>query len=67
MIHNGRLVLYEHNYPPEDDALDNLTYLTPVGKHTFRMADGENVVFELGQDGKVERIRKRYDYIYPQE
>ncbi len=67
IIHNGRLVLYEYNYPPEDEALDNLTYLTPVGKHTFRMADGENVVFELGQDGKVKRIRKRYDYIYPQE
>ncbi len=67
IIHNGRLVLYEYNYPPEDDPLDNLTYLTPVGKHTFRMADGENVVFELGKDGKVQRIKRRYDYIYPKD
>ncbi len=31
------------------------------------MSDGENVVFELGKDGKVERIKRRYDYIYPKD
>lgn len=67
IMHNGRLVLYEHNYPPEDDALDNLTYLTPVGEHTFRMADGENVVFELDKKGNVIRVRRRYDFITPKK
>jgi hypothetical protein len=61
IIHNGRLVLYEYNYPPEDDALDNLT------EHTFRMADGENVVFELDKKGNVIRVRRRYDFIYPKK
>ena len=67
MILNDELVLYEYNYPPEDDPESNLTRLTPVDKHTFRMSDGELVVFELDKSGKVTRIRKRYDYIYPKE
>ena len=65
LILNDDLVFYEHNYPPEDDPGDALTRLEPVAEHTFRMSDGELVVFELGDDGKVERIRRRYDYIYP--
>ena len=64
-ILNDALVMYEHNYPPEDDPEDALTRLEPVAEHTFRMSDGELVVFELGADGKVERVRRRYDYIYP--
>ncbi len=65
MILNDELVLYEHNYPPEEDPGDSLTRLEPVSEHTFRMSDGELVVFELGEDGRVERIKRRYDYIYP--
>ena len=65
MILNDELVFYEHNYPPEEDPGDALTRLEPVSEHTFRMSDGELVVFELGEDGGVERIRRRYDYIYP--
>jgi hypothetical protein len=29
------------------------------------MSDGEYVVFELDAGGKVERVRRRYDYVYP--
>ncbi len=65
MILNHELVMYEHNYPPEDDPGDALTRLEPVAGNTFRMADGELVTFELGADGKVERVKRRYDYIYP--
>ncbi len=65
MVLNNELVFYEHNYPPEEDPGDALTRLEPVAEHTFRMSDGELVVFELGEDGKVERIQRRYDYIYP--
>jgi CubicO group peptidase (beta-lactamase class C family) len=67
IILNNELVLYEYNYPPEDDPEASLTRLTPVDKHTFRMSDGELVVFEVDKRGKVIRIRKRYDYIYPRE
>lgn len=67
MILNDELVFYEHNYPPEEDPGDSITRLEPVSEHTFRMSDGELVVFELGTDGRVERIRRRYDYIYPKE
>ncbi len=65
MVLGDELVLYEHNYPPEDDPGDALTRLEPVAEHTFRMSDGELVVFELDAGGKVERIKRRYDYIYP--
>ncbi len=65
MILDGELVMYEHNYPPEDDPESALTRLEPVAEHTFRMSDGELVVFELGEDGEVTRVRRRYDYIYP--
>lgn len=67
MILDGELTMYEHNYPPEEDPGDGLTPLTPVSEHTFKMPDGELVVFELGADGTVERVRRRYDYIYPRE
>ncbi|MCK4577735.1 MAG: beta-lactamase family protein [Candidatus Marinimicrobia bacterium] len=67
LIHDNRLVLYDFSYPPRDDATSNLTYLTPVGKHTFKMSDGEPVIFELGKDGKVGRVQRGCNYIYPLE
>ena len=65
LVLDAQLVLYEHNYPPEDRPASSLTRLTPVAEHTFRMSDGEWVVFEIGDDGEVERIRRRYEYLYP--
>lgn len=67
LILDHRLVMYEHNYPPEDAPSDGLTRLEPVSPNTFRMSDGELVVFELGEDGRVERVRRRYEYLYPAE
>ncbi|MEM7586286.1 MAG: serine hydrolase [Acidobacteriota bacterium] len=65
LIHDQQLVFYEHSYPPEDAPSNGLTRLEPVSEHTFRMSDGELVVFELDDDGRVERIKRRFDYIYP--
>ena len=64
---DGELVFYEHNYPPEEDAEDALTRLEPVEgvAHTFKMGDGERVVFEMAEDGTVERIWRRYEYLLP--
>jgi hypothetical protein len=49
----------------------SLTELTPEGKHAFRMTgenrDTELVVFEVGPDGKVVRIKVSENYIYPKE
>jgi CubicO group peptidase (beta-lactamase class C family) len=67
MVLDGQLVIYEHAYPPEDEPDGGLTRLEPAGDNRFRMDDGEHVVFELDADGKVERVRRRYDYIYPVE
>lgn len=67
MILDGGLVLYSHDYPPEEDALSGVTRLEPLGGHAFSMPDGESVVFELDEDGRVERIRRRYDYLYPRK
>jgi hypothetical protein len=67
MILGGELVLVEHSYPPADEPGAGVTLLEPVpdAEHTFRMPDGEPVVFELDAAGRVERIRRRYDYLYP--
>ncbi len=59
------LVLYSHNYPPEDDAAEGVTRLEPVEGNTFRMSDGELVIFDVDDEGHVERIQRRYDYLYP--
>ena len=65
MILDGQLVLYSYNYPPEDDATEGLTRLEPVEGRTFKMSDGELVLFEMDDEGRVERIQRRYDYLYP--
>lgn len=65
LILDDRLVLYSHNYPPEDDATEGVTRLEPVEGDTFKMSDGEQVVFEMDDEGQVERIQRRYNYLYP--
>ncbi|NJN00888.1 MAG: hypothetical protein HC793_04885 [Aquincola sp.] len=65
MILDDGLVLYEHNYPPEEDPRDALTRLEPIAEHVFRLGDGELLTFELDADGRVTRIKRRYDYLFP--
>jgi len=65
MVVGGDLVLYARSYPPADDPGEGVTRLEPVAEHTFRMPDGEPLVFELDAAGRVERIRRRHDYLYP--
>ncbi len=67
MILGDELVMYSQGYPPDDDPRDGLTKLTPVSENTFRMSDGELVVFETDDDGKVVRVKRRYDYVYPKK
>ncbi|MCC6398526.1 MAG: beta-lactamase family protein [Bacteroidetes bacterium] len=70
MIMDNKLVLYNYSYPPEEDPTGSLTELTPEGPHTFRMTgedgSGELVVFELGQDGRVARVKIEENYVYPE-
>ncbi len=65
MILEDGLVLYSHNYPPEDNVAEGITRLEPVESDTFKMSDGELVVFEMDDEGHVERIQRRYDFLYP--
>lgn len=65
IVKDGTLHFYEHDYPPSDRAESNLNRLEPIAEHTFRMGDGENVVFEMAADGTVERVRRRYEYLTP--
>jgi len=67
LILGGNLVMYGYDYPPYDDASSGFTRLTPVKGSTFRRPDNELVTFELDEDGKVERIKRRNDYIFPKE
>ncbi len=70
LVLDGRLVLYDHAYPPRDDPRSGVTELTPAGEHTFRMTgengNGELVVFELRPDGRVARVKVGANYIFPE-
>ena len=59
------LALYEHAYPPEEAPEAGLTRLAPVAPDTFRLPDGELMIFERNDDGTVRRIRRRYEYLTP--
>lgn len=60
------LVVYDHDYPPDDDPDSALVRLTPTDEpHTFTMSDGEPFVFELDAEGRVQRVRRRYEYLLP--
>jgi CubicO group peptidase (beta-lactamase class C family) len=65
LLLSDRLILYSHDYPPGESADDGVTPLQHVEGDTFRMSEGELVVFEMNDKGGVERIRRRYDYLYP--
>ncbi len=66
LVLDGGLVLYEHDYPPDDDPESAITRLTPTGAPgAFRMDDGEPVVFETDESGRVTRIRRRFEYLAP--
>ncbi len=66
----GRLVMWDHGYPPSSDPLGGLTDLLPVGEHTFRQSDesgnGEPVIFEMRDDGGVARLKNGANYLYPE-
>lgn len=66
---NGRLTWIGPNLP--DPMLAPAT-LVPVGEHTFRIETkdgmalpGEHVVFELGVDGRVARVKLGANYVMP--
>jgi CubicO group peptidase (beta-lactamase class C family) len=67
LILGGELVMYGYDYPPYDEASSGFTRLTPVEGSTFRMPDNELLTFELDENGKVIRIKRRSDYIFPKE
>jgi CubicO group peptidase (beta-lactamase class C family) len=71
MLLDGRLYLYNHDYPPEESARGALVELAPAGPKTFRMtgedASGDLVVFETGPDGRVTRVKVGENFVYPKE
>lgn len=70
LIMNGRLMMYDHSYPPEENPRANFVELTPLGRHTFRMTgengNGELVVFEM-EDNAVVRVKVGENYLYPRK
>jgi hypothetical protein len=71
MLLDGKLYLYNHDYPPEENARGALVELAPEGPHTFRMtgedATGDLVVFEMGPNGEVQQVKVGENYIFPKK
>jgi CubicO group peptidase (beta-lactamase class C family) len=70
VIMNGRLMMHDLSYPPEENPRANLVELTPLERHTFRMTgengNGELVVFEM-EDNAVVRVKVDENYLYPKK
>ncbi len=71
LILDGKLALLN---PTEADPTGNLATLVPVAEHKFRIdggspsgPHGELLVFEMGKDGKVVRVKIGGNYSYPQK
>ena len=69
LIYQGKLVLIN---PTEQDPTGNLATLIPVGANRFRIEGGspsgphgELVIFELGKDDRVVRMKIGENYSYP--
>jgi CubicO group peptidase (beta-lactamase class C family) len=69
LIYKGELVIIN---PAAEDPLTSMMKLMPVAEHTFRIEGkvlyqdlGELVIFELGPDGKVVRMREGANYSDP--
>ena len=66
---DGKLVAID---PSQSDPLESLTTLVPLGEHSFRIvnplggsAHGEKFVFELNDQGQVERVWVGENYSFP--
>ena len=66
MALDGGLYFYEHGYPPSSEALSSLTRLVPQddGSYVFGSAR-DPVRFERDAAGRVVRILRRSDYLFP--
>ena len=70
IILNGELMMIDPSQP--DPTLATLK-LVPVAEHTFRIetkdgfsSNGELVVFEMDDEGQVQRVKMGQNYTYPQ-
>jgi CubicO group peptidase (beta-lactamase class C family) len=69
LVYDGGLVAIDPSLP---DPTEGMTRLLPAGEHTFRMesadgytSHGELIVFEMGPDGRVARVRIGANYAEP--
>jgi CubicO group peptidase (beta-lactamase class C family) len=69
LIVDDRLALLD---PSQPDPMLTVTWLAPTGEHTFRSetkngygSNGELVVFELGVDGRVARLKVGENFLGP--
>jgi len=71
LVVDGGLVIYDRGRPPAEDPEASLTHLTPAGQTPeghprFRIDGGpRHLVFELGEEGRVERIKVDENYLFP--
>lgn len=71
LIFNNSLIMNGYSFPPEDNPASEIVVLYPEGKNTFRRSgengNGELVVFELDENGKVVRVKTGENYIFPKK
>jgi CubicO group peptidase (beta-lactamase class C family) len=70
LIVGGELVMIDPTLP---DPIPSLSKLVPVAEHTFRIetkdgfgAHGELLIFEMDNEGRVQRVKAGENFTYPQ-
>jgi len=70
LIRNKQLVMSTLSYPPEDAPDSEVVELTPEGTNSFRMTgengNGELVIFQYDETGKIYRVKVGSNFIYPE-
>ncbi len=69
LIRDQILVMSTLSFPPEDSPDSEVVELTPVSENIFRMTgnngNGELVIFEFNEMGKIFQVKVGSNYIYP--
>ncbi len=70
LIRDEQLIMSTLSFPPEDSPDSEIVELSPEDQHIFRMSgsngNGELVIFEFDEAGKINQVKVGSNYIYPE-
>ena len=62
---SDKLVLYAYDYPPAESASSGMSILEHVEGDRFLADEGVTLIFELNDEGRVQRLQRGENYLFP--